>query len=142
MYSWLVEATTQHPDNSSCISLQIRFQPCTQLNRDSAKTMFIDLDETFEDTGTMTTLLKELFLHQPEQQQESTNVSNNKGQAPAPWLEAPVDSNTAPHPTTTLVTTSRTVAQQQLNVQLADLYVTQYFHNVVVNSTLTAHSLS
>ena len=61
----------------------------------------------------------------------------------APELKCPVDSNMAPHPTTTVATTSTTVAQlqQQLNIQSVALYVTQHPLYAIGTSTLTAQSL-
>lgn len=77
IYSWLVEAAEQHYNNKLCNSIQLRFQLCTQLNPHNTETIFTNLGGVFKDKDTITTSLKEFYLHQSEQHQAPTRLHNN-----------------------------------------------------------------
>ena len=55
--AWFWEATTQNPNNPAHSTLQLRFTACKQLDHESGDTMFSDLDEAFEDTAVIGTLV-------------------------------------------------------------------------------------
>ena len=81
MYTWFWEATALNSNNPLHSALQLRFTSCQQLERDGGDIMFSDLDNAFEDTGVIGTLVQQCCLPLSEQQPGTVGSLNNNTQA-------------------------------------------------------------